>query len=120
MSRALSMQGHIDSTFRSTSGNARHHPKGGAYVDGLWVAQTFPSVDFPANIQPLNDKEIDFLPQGGERIIDSRKIYINSGNMEAIQLDGEWEFLGQRWKIARTDNRPWNNYCKVIVYRIDK
>ena len=111
------MGGQIDGVFRSIP--AQHVGKGGEYVNGLWVPTASQPVNFTANIQPLNDKEISFLPQGGERIIDSRKIYINSGNLEAIQLDGEWVFSGQRWKIAQTDNRPWRNYCKVIVYRID-
>lgn len=113
----LNMAGTIDGVFKSV--DASHVGISGSYVDGIWTQTTSAPVPFTANIQPLNEKEIDFLPQGGERIVDSRKIYINSGDLNAIQLDGEWVFLGQRWKIARTDNRPWRNYCKVIVYRLD-
>lgn len=117
MSGTLSMAGHVDNVFKSV--DAVHIGKGGAYLDGVWTPVEYPPVSFTVNIQPLNDKEIDFLRQGGERILDGRKIYVNSGDLESIQLDGEWGFLGQRWKIIRTDNRPWRKYCKVIVDRLD-
>jgi hypothetical protein len=39
------------------------------------------------NIQPLSDKEIDFLRQGGQRIVDPRKIYVNNGDLDSIALD---------------------------------
>lgn len=114
----LNMRGHIDNVFKSVP--ATHVGKSGAYVDGVWQEVTTGTVSYMVTIQPLNDKEIDFLRQGGERILDGRKIYVNSGDLDSIQLDGEWVFLGQRWKIIRTDNRPWRSYCKVIVDRYDQ
>ncbi|HEI0612157.1 TPA: hypothetical protein SIF59_004034 [Escherichia coli] len=114
---SLNMKGHIDAVFKSV--DATHVGKSGAYVDGIWTETTSAPVSFQVDIQPLNDKEIDFLRQGGERIIDPRKIYVNSGDLNSIQLAGEWVFLGQRWKIVKTDNRPWRNYCKVVVDRLD-
>lgn len=114
---SLSMSGHIDNVFKSVP--AVHVGKSGSYLDGVWVPVIFPPVSYKVNIQPLTDKEISFLPQGGERIIDPRKIYVNSGDLDSVQLDGEWQFLGQRWKIIRTDNRPWRKYCKVVVDRLD-
>ncbi|MCC3717001.1 hypothetical protein LLE78_12685, partial [Staphylococcus haemolyticus] len=99
---------------------ADHVGKSGSYVDGIWVTSTSGPVAFTVNIQPLSDKEIDFLRQGGQRIVDPRKIYVNNGDLDSIALDGEWVFLGQRWKVIRTDNRPWRKYCKVIVDRYDQ
>lgn len=114
---SLSMLGHIDNVFKSVP--ATHVGKSGGYVDGVWQEVTSSPVSFQVNIQPLNDKELSFLQQGGERIVDPRKIYVNSGDLNSIQLAGEWVFLGQRWKIIRTDNRPWRNYCRVVVDRYD-
>lgn len=115
---SLSMRGHIDNVFKSVS--ATHVGKSGSYVDGIWTPVTSAPVAFMVNIQPLSDKEIDFLRQGGQRIVDPRKIYVNNGDLDSIALDGEWVFLGQRWKVIRTDNRPWRKYCKVIVDRYDQ
>lgn len=115
---SLNMKGHIDNIFKSVP--ATHVGKSGAYVDGIWTPVTSAPVAFQVNIQPLNDKELSFLQQGGQRIVDPRKIYVNSGDLNSVQLDGEWVFLGQRWKIIRTDNRPWRNYCRVIVDRFDQ
>lgn len=115
---SLSMSGHIDSVFKSV--DATFIPAGGSYIDGVWTpAATEPVSGFVVNVQPLNDKELDFLQRGGERILDPRKIYVNNGNLDAITLDGTWLFLGQRWKVVRTDNRPWRKYCKVTVDRYD-
>lgn len=115
---SLSMRGHIDNVFKSVA--ATHVGKSGSYVDGIWTPVTSGPVAFTVNIQPLSDKEIDFLRQGGQRIVDPRKIYVNNGDLDSIALDGEWVFLGQRWKVIRTDNRPWRKYCKVIVDRYDQ
>ena len=114
---SLNMKGHIDNVFKSVP--AVHVGKLGQYVDGIWQETMLPPVQYLVNIQPLSDREIDFLPRGGERIVDSRRIYVNSGDLDTIQLAGEWVFLGVRWKIAHTDNRPWRNYCRVVVYRLD-
>jgi len=114
---SLKMTGHIDDTFKSV--DATHIGKSGAYVDGLWQTVTADPVAYKVNIQPLSEREIDFLERGGERIVDGRRIYVNSGDLTRISLEGEWVFLGQRWKIIKTDNRPWRDYCKVIVDRYD-
>lgn len=115
---SLSMRGHIDNVFKSVP--ATHVGKSGSYVDGILTPVTSGPVAFTVNIQSLSDKEIDFLRQGGQRIVDPRKIYVNNGDLDSIALDGEWVFLGQRWKVIRTDNRPWRKYCKVIVDRYDQ
>lgn len=119
MAGGLSMSGHIDNTFKSV--DATFTSIDGAYVDGIWTPVVLaPVTGYKVNIQPLTEKEIDFLERGGERILDPRRIYVNNGNLDLITLDGEWFFLGQRWKVIKTDNRPWHNYCKVIVSRYDQ
>lgn len=113
----LSMGGHIDATFRSSY--VMHIAITEQYVDGISTKIESPPVQFPANIQPLSDRDIGFLQQGGERILDPRRLWVNSGDLESIKLGDEWEFLGQRWKTIRLDNRPWNKYCRVTVDRND-
>ena len=57
-------------------------------------------------VQPLRPKEIQALGVGLDRIRDYRKIYINTGNMEALQnLEGRFEFLGARWRVIEVDYR---------------
>lgn len=115
---SLDMRGHIDGVFKSV--DATLTPKGGSYVDGLWVPLPGTPATFTVNVQPLSEREKDFLERGGERILDGRRIYVNSGDLESITLEGDWTFLGQKWKAVKTDNRPWRNYCKVIVSRYDQ
>ncbi len=118
MANGLKMTGHIDAVFKSV--DATFTPAGGAYVDGVWIpVMNVPVTGFQVNIQPLSERELDFLQKGGERILDPRRIYVNNGDLTAITLDGERLFIGQRWKVIKTDNRPWRNYCKVIVDRFD-
>lgn len=117
MSIALDMFGHIDDAFRSVP--ATRSEKGGAYVDGIWQETPGAPVAYTINTQPASDKEIDFLVQGGERITEARRVYVNSGDLNAINLKGEWDILGVKWKEVQLDNRPWNNYCKAIVVRLD-
>ncbi|KAA8555123.1 hypothetical protein [Pseudomonas marginalis] len=115
---SLNMEGQIDLVFVSVEAS-RTVDVGGQWVDGIWtpgVPQTSPYV---VNIQPASDREVDFIRQGGERITDVRRIYINQGEMQLIDQTGTWAFLGQQWKAVKCDNRCWRNYCKVLVMRID-
>ena len=115
---SLSMSGHIDAVFKSV--DAAMTPKVGSYVNGVWTPVTVQSVTgYVVNIQPVTDREKDFLERGGERIVDGRRIYVNNGDLNLITLEADWYFLGQRWKAVKTDNRPWRKYCKVIVSRYD-
>jgi hypothetical protein len=115
---SLDMIGHIDAVFVSIPAT-RTAMTGGGYVDGIFVPGTLTTEPYVVNIQPVSERELDFLSQGGERIVDPRRIYINDGNMQLIDETGEWNFIGQRWKAHKCDNRYWRNYCKVIVSRID-
>jgi hypothetical protein len=114
----LDMRGHIDPVFKSIP--ATRTPKAGAYVGGLWVPDA-PATPIPhtVTIQPASDREIESIERGGERIVDARRIYVNDGVLASISPADIWNFDGQRWKCHKLDNRPWRNYCKAIVSRID-
>lgn len=92
----------------------------GSYVDGIWQEQEIKSAPFRANVQPLSDRELNFLSNGGERIVDARKIYINDESFADLDLSGYFEFDGQRWKPIKIDKRKKRMYCKVIVSRVDE
>ena len=115
---SLSMEGHIDDVFISVAAS-RTVDVGGGWVDGIWAPGVPDTKAYVVNIQQASDREVDFIRQGGERITDVRRIYINQGEMQLIDQTGTWEFLGQQWKATKCDNRYWRNYCKVIVMRID-
>lgn len=115
---SLSMHGQIDGVFQSVPAS-RTVDTTGDFIDGIWVPGTTATSPYVVNIQPATDREVDFIRQGGERIVDGRRIYINEGDMQLIDQTGTWEFLGQQWKAVKVDNRHWRNYCKVIVSRID-
>lgn len=115
---SLNMEGQIDGVFESVEAS-RAVDTGGAWVDGIWMPGTPSATPYIVNIQSASDREVDFLRQGGERITDARRIYINQGDMQLIDQTGTWTFLGQQWKAVKVDNRYWRNYCKVIVMRID-
>jgi hypothetical protein len=112
------MAGHVDDTFVSVPAS-RAVAVDGQFIDGIWVPGTTDTKDYTVNIQQASDREIDFIRQGGERITDVRRIYINDGEMQLIDQTGTWTFLSQQWKAVKCDNRWWRDYCKVIVMRID-
>lgn len=114
---SLLMTGTIDDVFQSVP--ATRTTVTGSYVDGVWTVDLPVTDSYTVNIQPANDREIDFVRNAGERITDVRRIYINDVNMGNIDQTGEWAFSGQRWKAVACDNRPWRDYCKCLVVRID-
>lgn len=117
MSGPLSMLGHVDSVFVSVP--ATRTTAVGAWVEGIWTPGVSVTSAYTVNIQPATDREVDFIRQAGERVVDVRRIYINDGDMQLIDQTGTWEFLGQQWKAVKCDNRYWREYCKVLVTRID-
>ena len=119
MSGPLDMGGHIDSVFASQSVVVKAYTQGGYDAEGIWVDGAPSSETYTANIQPLNDREIDNLMRAGIRVLDPRKLYINSGDLEKLKLTNDVEFLGQKWRIIRSDIRPWRTYAKVVVSRYD-
>lgn len=114
----LSMTGHIDNAFESVSATFTSVSTG-YDANGLPAPTSGTPTAFVVNVQPLNLRELDILTRGNVRIVDGRKIYVNDGDLTMIEDNGVWEFLGQRWKTIQSDNRPWHNYCHVVVSRID-
>lgn len=120
MSGPLDMGGHIDGVFRSQRVAVKAYTQGHRDAEGIWVPGTTVTAGYDANIQPLNDREIDNLMRAGVRVLDPRKLYINSGDLTKLELSHDVEFLGQRWRIVRSDIRPWRSYAKIIVSRYDE
>jgi hypothetical protein len=116
---SLNMVGHIDPVFVSIAATRTSHT-GGGYVDGIWQDGTTTTTSHTVTIQPASDREIDTIERGGERIVDARRVYVNDGVLASIRQADIWEFDGQLWKCHKLDNRPWRNYCKAIVSRIDE
>lgn len=118
---SLNMFGHIDAVFVSTPAT-RTVETGGSYVNGKWVDGTTEIKPHTVNLQPVNDKEIQALNIGAERIGDLRKIYVNDGDLYNIKPSDIWSFtgLGGTFKAVSLDNRPWRNYCKIIVSKQDE
>ena len=115
---SLDMRGHIDPVFKSIPAT-RTATTGGGYVDGIWQDGATVVTSHTVTIQPATDREIETIEKGGERIVDARRVYINDGVDASISQADLWEFAGQVWKCHKLDNRPWRNYCKAIVSRID-
>ena len=117
---SLDMGGHIDACFQSTIAT-RTSLSSGSYVAGRWVGGSPTIAPHVVNLQPLSDKEIDFLKDGGERVLDARKIYVNDGDLYSLGEKDTWVFDGVDgvFKTVKLDKRPWRNYCKIIVSRID-
>lgn len=110
------MNGEIDNDFTTTQ--VVHIREGGTYVDGVFVSQEAGRETFSACIQPVSNREIAFLENGGERISDARTLYITQP-INGIDLRSKFEFFGQVWKVFEFDSRPENTYYKIIVARVD-
>ena len=126
---SLDMFGFVDSIFVSVIPATRTSYTGGTYVDGIWVPGVALLSEHTINLQPIGGKEIrgkeiSFLDLGAERQHDVRKIYVNDGDLYSISESDTWTFeTGQgadgNYKTIWLDNRPWRNYCKIIVSRFD-
>ncbi|WP_368647725.1 hypothetical protein ABRZ00_12750 [Castellaniella ginsengisoli] len=119
MGGPLDMGGHIDGVFASPPVTVKAFTQGGYDDEGIWVPGTPVEETYAATIQPLSDRETDNLMRAGVRLLDPRRVYINSGDLTKLQLVSDMEFLGQRWLIIRSDIRPWRTYAKIIVSRYD-
>ena len=121
---SLDMFGFIDPVFRSISATRTSY-SGGAYdADGIWQPGVPTITQHTINLQPVSMKEIDSIPMGGERQHDLRKIYVNDGDLYSISESDTWAFelsqgVNGNYKTIQLDNRPWRNYCKIIVSRFD-
>ena len=122
---SIDMSGHIDDVFQSGTGS-RTAKSGGEYVIGKWVAGTETVTTHKINIQPLNQKDINFLTLGGERVQDTRKIHLNDGIDPSISEADTWTLIdvdgnaiNGTFKVYSLDNRPWRNYCRFYAVRLD-
>lgn len=117
---SLDMQGHVDAKFESIpvvriKVNGRNN-----YVNGILQPTDAPDdSQFIVNVQKASDRQIETLARAGKRVLDVRNLYVNNGDIESITEQDDWEFLNQRWQTVGLDNRPWRNYCKVVVSRYD-
>lgn len=119
MSGPLDMAGHVDAVFSSGSVTVKAYAQGHYDDDGIWVLGAEIDETYTANIQPLDERAIDNLMRAGVRLLDPRKIYINSGDLTKLVLSYDMQFLGALWKIVRSDIRPLRTYAKVVVSRYD-
>ena len=115
---SLDMFGHVDQVFESFVAE-RVTRTGGGYVDGIYQEGTGTRTPHSVNCQQATGREIETLEKGGERIVDGRVLHINDGIDASISPSDVWEFLGQTWKCYELDNRPWRNYCRAVVGRVD-
>lgn len=120
MSGPLDMGGHIDDVFASPPVTVKAFTEGHRDEFGIWVPGTPIEETYTATIQPLRDRELENLLRAGKRINDSRKVYINSGDLDKLKLANDIEMLGQRWEIIDSDIRPWRTYAKIVVSRYDE
>jgi hypothetical protein len=120
----LDMSGFIDADFISMPANQITQTGGDYDGDGIWQSGTESSLPYAVNIQPLNDRELNNLNIGGERVQDYRKIYVNDGDFHALSSDAFWEFDAnnsgiQRYKAIKSDVRESRAYAKITVVLID-
>jgi hypothetical protein len=120
----LDMGGFIDADFQSIPANQISVAGGDYDSDGIWEDGTETPLPYVVTIQPLNDRELNNLNIGGERVEDYRKIYVNDGDFHALNPKAFWEFdannVGvQRYKVIKSDIRVWRSYAKIMVALID-
>lgn len=94
----------------------------GDYVDGIWTETRDEATEHRANVQPLNPKERLAIEEGGQRLLDARKIYISDGSAPEVLpsdriviegIEGEYE-------VVQSDIRKTRQYCKIIVSKVDE
>ncbi|MGJ8524173.1 hypothetical protein R84981_002892 [Carnimonas sp. R-84981] len=130
---ALNRIGHVNGALRSrvpgglrviTPGDGGYTGPGGTWEDG---EDSVVEVTY-YNVQPSNWKDIQFLigMGGTANPHDSRVVHINDG-VTYLQPDDTGKFAQllqfsdgikqQKWRVMSCDNRPWRNFCRVIVER---
>lgn len=102
------------------------YDNGGAWVPG---ASPDPVAVLQINIQPAGPKAIEQLVQmgGTANPRDIREVWINDGvtylqpedtGRPADVLEFDDGIATRQWRVMKSDNRPWHNYCHAIVERI--
>lgn len=124
----LNMRGHVSGPFITHKGVALNRYSS-EIVDFEPVLTITYTDAFDANVQPVSDKEIEFLNIGAERINDVRVIHRNDGKGIEVSTPGKLADIlvfaetpdkpATWWKSIATDYRPWHNFCRAVVAKLD-
>lgn len=131
---SLDMYNFVDTTFNSPidGGVYLNIPKSGGYtgVGGTWEDVGSPEkVELKfVSVQPVSLKIAEFYSSsdgGAVNPSDFRVLRVNDGTQIHPDDDGKFahtiEFSDGNtvrvWRVRQADNRPWRNYCKVVVER---
>jgi len=124
----LNMRGHVSGPFITHPGVVLNRYT--SEIIDFEPAITLSYTDsFNANVQPVSDKEIEFLQIGAERINDVRVIHRNDGKGIEVSVPGQLADIlvfaetpdkaPTWWKSIATDFRPWHNFCRAVVAKLD-
>lgn len=124
----LNMRGHVSGPFITHKGVILNRYT--SEIIDFEPALTLSYTDsFDANVQPVSDKEIEFLQIGAERINDVRVIHRNDGKGIEVSVPGQLADIlvfaetpdkePTWWKSIATDFRPWHNFCRAVVAKLD-
>lgn len=120
----IDMLNHVDGPFVSTVGVRQQVTTG--YADGIPTVTANAYLDgnpsHNVNIQPADDRLIDWLERGGQRVRDARRVWVNDGDLYSISPADDWTFEalpGAVYRSVKLDNRPWHNYCRIVVVIYD-
>jgi hypothetical protein len=124
----LNMSGHVSGPFLTHTPELRRYSSQIINHKPVFALEYF-EPSFAANIQQASDKEIEFLNIGGERVNDVRVVHRNDGRSILVSTpdhladilvfsDGVTEATW--WKSINTDFRPWHNFCRATVVKLDQ
>ena len=116
----------------------------GTYENGLWKESTQAIEEYNACIQPLSPQEFQTLDQGGRRLIDVKKVYLDLKNNSFASIlpssliaivnkktpsdnnpddnpdDKPKEEDVFDYQIIKADLRPEREYFKIIIAKVDQ
>lgn len=110
-------------TLKVPAGDGGYTGPGGTWEESAASEVTLTNVV----IQQADMRTAEFLNGNGGTVdpSDLRNVYINDGT--TIYPDDEGQFAHvlefsdglavREWRVRQADNRPWHNYCKVVVER---
>lgn len=124
----LNMRGHVSGPFVTHKGVQRNRYQSTVVDFEQKLALVYLDT-FDANVQPVSDREIEFLQIGAERINDVRVIHRNDGKGIDVSSPGQLADIlvfaetpdrpAAWWKSIATDYRPWHNFCRAVVAKLD-
>lgn len=123
---SLNMMSHVSGDF--VTHKVRLERYAARYIDHKSALALEYDDSFNANIQPASDREIEFLGIGAERVNDVRIVHRNDGkgilvsapdNLADLLIFSDGVTEETYWKSVNTDFRPWRNFCRATVVRLD-